>query len=212
MTYRDTILAIKPFTKEQCQRISSNEKLAAYTAKYLVEHDVPLTFDYLTVAMFRMYPEVFYLCEDFKEYPAGEKLNRTILHLVDTKNKNNILAGSATKGYALTKYGELVANQTLATLNNENVAPLEKKMRERHNPHKAGAEKEFNTLKSSSQYGEFIKTGKVSDFTAWRIYQVAPFTQNETLRASIKLAIVKAKEQSDEKLVEFANVLLAQLD
>ncbi|MDY2913985.1 MAG: hypothetical protein SOV58_05090 [Candidatus Enteromonas sp.] len=213
MTYREIINSIEPFDSEQTDRVSSNEKLGAYTALYLKEHGVPLTFNYLCVAMYKMYPHVFYCDDDFKEYPSIDRLNRTLMHMTITKNKNDaILVGSAKMGYELTKVGEFTANQTHDALTGKIAGTTPKKRAASVDSHKEGPMKEYNDLKSSQQYRDFESSKKISSFTIWRLYKVTPFTQEGMIREKLKLAEIRAKELKDEMVLSFIQALYSQIN
>lgn len=213
MTYREIILSIKPFKPEQYAHIKGDAKFGACTAYYLKQNNVPLTMNYLGIAMFKMFPDIFYCDEDFKEYPSLDRLNREIcMHMTITKNKNDaILAGSAKNGFQLTKYGEFLGKQIYDSImqGNGNVEFVKKEMVDAH---KEGPLKEYQEIKKSAFYLEFEKTGQISKNAVWKLYKVVPFTQETTIRKKIKLAEAKAMECNDEQVLSFIAKLLLQLD
>ena len=211
MSYKEIINSISPYKKEQYAQITSMEKLGACAALYLVEHDVPLTFNYLTIAMFKMFPETFYHDEDFKEYPSIDRLNRTLMHMaIPNKKENALLHGSAKQGYSLTKLGYFVAGQVRQSiLTGVGSVSEKKKVMDKH---KEGTHSEYVRLQTSKEYAQFKETGVLSKFATWTIYQVIPFTQHETIKSKLSLAKTVAKEESDEMMLSFIETLLEQLN
>lgn len=214
MTFRDIILNIKPFKPEQYALIKGDAKLGACAAVYLKEHGVPLTMNYLGIAMFKMFPDAFYCDDDFKEYPSLDRLNREIcMHMTITKKKNDaILAGSAKNGFQLTKYGEFLGKQVLDSINSGSSTGVQIKQKEIIDSHKEGPMKEYQRIKQSVYYVEFQKTGMISKNIVWKLYDVIPFTQEASIRKKIKLAEAKAIEASDQEVLNFLEKITYQLD
>jgi len=214
MTYREIILSIKGFKPEQYAHIKGDSKLGSVTAYYLKINGVPLTMNYLGIAMFKMFPDVFYCDEDFKEYPSLDRLNREIcMHMTITKNKNDaILAGSAKNGFQLTKYGEFLGKQLYESILSGNNEQVVVKQKEDVDAHKEGPMKEYQRIKKSIYFQEFLKTGMISKNAVWKVYDVIPFTQEMTIRKKMKLAEAKASECSDQDAMAFLEKLALQLN
>lgn len=214
MTFREIILSIKPYKPEEYASIKGDAKLGACTAVYLKEHGVPLTMNYLGIAMFKMFPDAFYCDEDFKEYPSLDRLNREIcMHMTITKKKNDaILAGSAKNGFQLTKYGEFLGKQILDSINSGSSTDMQIKPKENVDAHKEGPMKEYQRIKKSIYYLEFQKTGMISKNAVWKLYDVIPFTQETSIRKKMKLAEAKASESSDQEVLIFLEKLAYQLN
>lgn len=203
MTYRDIINSIKPYGEEDAAKISSNEKLGAVCALYLTEKQVPLTFNYLCVAMFKMFPSVFYCDLDFKEYPSIDRLNRTLMHMTITKKKDeSILQGSAKQGYVLTGFGEFVARQSLDILDGHVQSAIKVKVKKDADAHKEGPNKEYAFLVESELHQTYKKTGEIPPFAVWKLFKVTPFTQQSAIKKRISLARIKAKEEGDSTIIE----------
>lgn len=214
MTYRDIILAVPVFKPEQYAHIGSGDyKYGACTAYYLKKNCVPLTMNYLGIAMFKMFPDLFYCDVDFKEYPSLDRLNREIcMHMTITKKKEDaILVGSAKNGFQLTKYGELLGKQIYESITKGASAGINTRIKENVDSHKEGPSKEYYNIKNSLLFLEYIKTGQISKNAVWKLFNVNPFTQELTIKKKIKLAEAKATECSDTQVLEFLKKILLQL-
>ena len=106
MSYKEIINKLKPFEYSKYKNISSNEKLMIYAAYELEKKHVPLTFNYICIASFKLFPEKFCCDEEFKEFPSVDRLNRTYMHLKYVKKGKPYLAGSVKDGYSITNFGK----------------------------------------------------------------------------------------------------------
>lgn len=215
MTYREIILSVPVFKPEQYAHIGAGDyKYGACAAYYLKEKGVPLTMNYLGIAMFKMFPDLFYCDVDFKEYPSLDRLNREIcMHMTITKKKEDaILAGSAKKGFQLTKYGEFLGKQIYESIIKGLSEGVNARVKENVDSHKEGPSKEYYDIKNSAYFLEFTKTGQISKNAVWKLFKVIPFTQETTIKKKIKLAEAKALECNDTEVLEFLKRLLMQLE
>ena len=55
--YKDFIRSLKPFPENKYFGVSSREKLIAYTMYYLENNGIPIYFNYVCVAAFKMFPK-----------------------------------------------------------------------------------------------------------------------------------------------------------
>ena len=161
-----------------------------------------------------MFPDLFYCDVDFKEYPSLDRLNREIcMHMTITKKKEDaILAGSAKKGFQLTKYGEFLGKQIFESIVKGSSQGVNVSIKENVDSHKEGPQKEYSEVKKSIFYLEYTKTGQISKNAVWKLFKVIPFTQETTIRKKIKLAEAKALECNDTEVLEFLKKLLLQLE
>ncbi|MDD2516259.1 MAG: hypothetical protein PHF26_03510, partial [Candidatus Gracilibacteria bacterium] len=93
---------VPEYKAEIYTNVSSREKLVVYAMAYLENNKIPLLFNYICVATFKLFPEKFGFGE-FNEYPHIEMLNRTILHL--RPRENNYAEGSVRQEYKITELG-----------------------------------------------------------------------------------------------------------
>ncbi len=200
MTYKEIIESIIPYDYSKYKDVSSNEKLGAFVACYLVNKDVPLTFNYLCISMFKMFPDKFCCDEDFKEYPSVDRLNRTLMHMSISKT-SPILNGTAKNGYQLTNYGKNIGLQVKAIIDNSEidktiVAPMVDK-------YKSAPLADYNKFLDSPGFIKFQNTEIATLDDVWPYFRVIPFTQIAPIKKKLLLIKNKAKEEENLKCVEY---------
>ena len=200
MTYKEIIESIIPYDYSKYKDVSSYEKLGAFVACYLVNKGVPLTFNYLCISMFKMFPDKFCCDEDFKEYPSVDRLNRTLMHMSISKT-SPILNGTAKNGYQLTNYGKTIGLQVKAIIDNTEVdksivAPMVDK-------HKSAPLADYNKFIESVGFIKFQSTGIATLDDIWPYFRVIPFTQIATIKKKLLLIKNKAKEEENSTCVEY---------
>ena len=156
MSYKEIINKLKPFEYSKYKNISSNEKLMIYAAYELEKKHVPLTFNYICIASFKLFPEKFCCDEEFKEFPSVDRLNRTYMHLKYVKKGKPYLAGSVKDGYSITNFGKANALEVESIINNSVVdksikAPVVDK-------HKKGYGKDYMDFIESDGYKKYQLT------------------------------------------------------
>ena len=204
MTYKEIIENITPYDYSKYKDVSSNEKLGAFTACYLVNKSVPLTFNYLCISMFKMFPDKFCCDEDFKEYPSVDRLNRTLMHMSISKT-SPILNGTAKNGYQLTNYGKSIGLQVKAIIDNTEIdkniiAPMVDK-------YKSAPLADYNKFLESPGFNKFQSTEIATLDDIWPYFRVIPFTQMSTIKKKLLLIRNKAKEEKNAKCVEYIDRL-----
>lgn len=177
--------------------VSSREKLVVYAISYLRDHSIPLSFNNICIATFKLFPEKFYFSEEFKEYPHIEMLNRTILHLRPLER--NYASGSVRSDYRLTQIGEEVAKQVATELEDPSRGPVNKQIMDKH---KKTSVNEFNKIKNSDLFKKWVENNEVEDMDIWSFFEVTPYTQISKIQKFIKENIDFAKDQNEDKVVE----------
>ena len=208
--YKSIIDEIEAIDYDKYANVSSNEKLAIYASYVLKLKKIPLTFNYICIACFKLFPDKFYFDEEFKEYPHIEKLNRTILHLHTNKN-SKLLVGSAKSGYEMTKAGEIVAVQVEADIFNStgNTTNVKNKIVDSH---KKGIIQDYNKLINSEYYRS--KTFEEMDFDldfVWGFFQVIPFTNLKYIEEYFLEIKRYSQIINDESCKMFCNLALSKL-
>lgn len=207
MTFSEMVKSIKALPYEKYSLVSSREKLVVYAMSYLEEIGVPLNFNNICVATFRLFPEKFYFSEDFKEYPHIEMLNRTILHLRPVER--NYATGSVKTDYALTPIGREVAMQVRADIKtgSQNVAP-----KQVMDSHKKTSGNDLRNLRNSLLFNKWAEDVSLDDMEIWDFFGVTPFTQTDKVRKYISEVSAYAKSVSDDKAVRFLSNLKSRIE
>lgn len=202
-TSSDFIKEIKPIDYPKYSNVSSREKLVVYTIDYLANNEIPLTFNNICIATFKLFPEKFYFSEDFKEYPHIEMLNRTILHL--RPKERNYATGSVGQSYALTKVGEEVAREVKAEIEvgaSKPTAP--KKIMDEH---KKTNINDLNKVKRSGIYQTWLNEKRIDDMEIWSFFDVTPFTRLNEIKSFIKGTKAYSQDKGETDVVQFLEEL-----
>lgn len=202
MEYLKFIRNIKSIESKKYKNVSSREKLAVYAMKYLENNNIPLSFNFICVATFKLFPERFHL-GDFNEYPHIEMLNRTILHL--RPKENNYAEGTAKLGYKITKLGYYIAEQVENELRGESQKgkPSKVKIDQIKKMPSNLANKYFN----SKLFEKWKKENKLSDDDFWSLFEVIPFSRPDYIKSEIKELIIYSKEEKNKDNIKFSKYL-----
>lgn len=201
MSYKDKINSLKEYNYSQYRDISSCEKLMIFVAYTLQNNCVPLTFNYLCVASFKMFPEKFCLDEEFKEFPSVDRLNRTYMHLKYVKKGKPYITGTTSEGYKLTTYGKVVAEEVESLLNNSIIdktivaPPVDR--------HKKGISKDYTLFKESEGFEEYKQNGKVDIIKVFEFFNVTPYTRIKMINNNLEDILSYAKQFNDKNLESY---------
>lgn len=209
MTFKEIINSIEPIQYSKYASVSSNEKLCIYAAYYLEQRKVPLSFNYLCIATFKLFPDKFCVDEEFPEFPSVDRLNRTVLHCVKPSNPNNrLLIGDVRLGYQLTQVGILTAKQVEAIISGgreEDVAiPLIDK-------HKKGSYNEYVKFIKSDYYKKYEATKEIDLFYLWDFFDTFPYSETNRVINSLNTIKECASEKNDSLCLELVNETLRRL-
>lgn len=205
MGYKQLIDALAPFVYSEYANITSNEKLMVYSAYLLEKMHIPLTFNYICIASFKLFPEKFCCDEEFREFPSVDRLNRTMMHLKYVKNGKPYLAGTIENGYSLTSYGKASAIEVESIINNtasgESIkAPIVDK-------HKKGIGGDYHRLTESPEYKKYLKTKDIDNMFVWSFYNAIPYTQIKTIKENLSVIRQYAKDSNDTDCLDFINII-----
>lgn len=208
MSYKDSINHIKEIDYSKYQKISSNEKLLAYTAVFLEENNIPLSFNYLCVAAYKFFPDKFCLDDEFREYPSADRLNRTLLHMHTSKTGNNYLTGDARLGFKLTALGRMIGNQVKSEIENNKIRDVDKPSIDNH---KKGYTQLYKNFINSTIYKKYIDSRNVSLNDLWVYYHAIPYTKIDTIKKDFAEIVTYAKSVGDKDCIDCIALLKKQL-
>lgn len=100
-SHRRQVEKFAPFPEDAYQGMDLTG-LATFAINRLQELQIPITFENLVVALFKLFPEKFSL-EGFEQYPDAARVGRTLLQL--GPKYRNWARGSVQKGFVLTESG-----------------------------------------------------------------------------------------------------------
>jgi hypothetical protein len=175
--------------------------LIAFTIRWLLDHDVPTTFENIVVSAFRMFPEKFAMV-GFAEYPDAARVNRSLLQL--GPKYRNWARGSVQKGFVLTESGAAKVSEVAATLEKpyERDAP---KPEPRARPRTADTEGELRRIASSVLFRKWAD-GHLADATVLDLLDMLgayAYTPPRALRKRIAELRASAAHLGKDELSEF---------
>ena len=152
-TYKKFVKDLKPFKEKQYKNITQDQ-LAIFTMYFLEQQGIPLYFEYIGVALFKLFPQKFSLVT-FKEYPDLYRISNLLrLHL--RPSDRNYAVGNIKTNFSITPLGKEVAKETEKKLNNPNLQS------------KVLAEKDINKRVKSIQ-GDISEILSSDLFKKWQI-------------------------------------------
>ena len=209
MSYKDLINGLTSIEYSKYKSITSYEKLMIYVAMVLEKEKIPLTFNYLCIAAFKIFPDAFCCDEEFKEFPSVDRLNRTMMHLKYVKNAKPYIAGSVKNGYTITSFGRTVAKQVEAIIENAVVdntvsVPIVDK-------HKKVFARDYIEFTKGEGYLKYLSTKKVDIMYIWSFYKVTPYTQIKSTKENLKNVLQYAKEKEDLDCIKYIEEVLKKI-
>ena len=214
MNYKQIINNLRAYDYSKYMNITSYEKLMIYAAYVLNKpikdltkkeldiilygSDVPLTFNYICIASFKLFPEKFCCDEEFKEFPSVDRLNRTMMHLKYVKKGKPYLAGSVGNGYSLTSFGKANAIEVESVINNSIVDKTIKAPT--IDEHKKGFGKNYAKFIESVAFKNYELTKDVDLMFIWGFFNVIPFTQIKYVNENLEEIKIYAKENENARI------------
>lgn len=195
MGYRDIIDNFKPYDYSKYQAITSHEKLMLFTATILEKNNIPLTFNYLCISTFRLFPDKFCLDDEFKDFPSVDRLNRTYMHLKYVKKGTPYITGTQESGFKLTAFGRALAKETEAIINNSVIDKTIKAPTV--DMHKSGSVQDYKKFINSEVYIKYSTQGLIDLDLLWKYYNVIPYTQMSKIKNNLNEIKKYASTQSD---------------
>ena len=204
----DKIRAIKAFPFGQYAGISSREKLVVYAIKFLTEHGIDTTFDYVCVTAFKLFPEEFKLSSEFPEFPDIAGLNRTLMHL--RPEDRDLATGKTNTNYQLTKKGQALADMVAEGLEKGVYNVSEQTVRHDEVRNKLDA-KNYLEFTRKEEYKQYLSDDQYDLSLIWQIFEVIPFTCLENILARLKNIITVAESKKDVTCLNLARRMCADL-
>ena len=207
--YKEIINSLKPVAYSKYKEITSNEKLMAYTALILEEKWVPLTFNYLCIAAFKLFPWKFCCDEEFREFPSVDRLNRTMMHMKYQQWKPSYLAWSIKTWYSITNLWRQNALMTKNIIDStKDTGEAEQITTDKH---KEWSWK-YKQLLEDPWFKEYVKTWKFDEIAIYDFFEVTPFTQIDYIKKTLTawLEYAESKENGNEKCSEYIKIFLSR--
>ncbi len=176
--------------------------LAAFAINRLQELQVPITFENLVVALFRLFPEKFSL-EGFEKYPDAARVGRTLLQL--GPKYRNWARGSVQKGFMLTEGGIAKAAKVGSTLVSGGPESSVQAARRQATPRTRDLKKELRALEESALFQKW-KADKLAEGEPRELFDLLgafAYTPAHALRDRVQLLENAVKEVGRDELLDF---------
>lgn len=204
MSYKDFIDNLKPVEYSKIKDITSYEKLMLYATNELEKNSVPLTFNYICIASFKLFPDKFCCDEEFKEFPSIDRLNRTYMHLKYVKKGKSYIAGTMKEGFALTKLGKAMAAEVESLINStkidESIKPIPV------DSHKKGSSQYYSFIEDIG-FKEYLENKSINLKHLWRFFDVAPFTKTKIIQDNLELILKYAEKLKNQECIDYVKNL-----
>jgi len=173
------------------------DRLTAYGVRLLADRDLPVTFENVVVALFRLFPAKFSIV-GYPQYPDAARVNRAILHCFP--KYRNYLTGRASTGYRLTHQGEVAAEEAASVL-----AGAGKPAKRRRSAARGVADNFMREVSDSKAFADFTAGSfeSIDLYDVTRLLHATPNSPSHVLRGNMEQLLTYSKETGREDILEF---------
>ena len=208
MTNKEKINWLKPVPFEKYSDITSYEKLMLYTAIVLEENNVPLTFNYMCVAAFKLFPDKFCCDNEFTEFPSVDRLNRTMMHLKYVKKWTPSIVWTIETWYKLTNLWRATAENVKARIRSDKISTItEKPIVDAHKKWIWS----YSKFIEWEWYKKYLETDEIDPMYIWKFFGITPYTQIKKVKQDLNDIRDYAKENKNDKCELFITNILKSL-
>ncbi|MDD5566583.1 MAG: hypothetical protein PHH01_00070 [Patescibacteria group bacterium] len=200
LDFKNKVLYISSITEEYYKNFDL-DRLAAYALFLLEKNKVPLYFDYITVALFRLFPKKFAMA-NFEQYPDTNRISKSLRRLADHIRKN-WANGNIENGFSLTEAGREIALRVEESLLNpkkqiKQIAPIVTRTRGR------SPKDDVNDVIKSDLYQRWIKHDKsMTNYEVLSFLRAVPYTPKPLLLKNLENLKLSASSTKNKSAVNF---------
>lgn len=200
--YKEFILNLKKLASEKYRNIDL-DRLAVYVISILEENNIPLYYEYIGVALFKMFPDKFALMT-FKEYPDMNRI-ADVLQLNLNPTHRNWAIGNIKNGFRLTAAGKQIVGQVDGMLKNPGE---QKKMKLTRSPRMKSIQFDMEEILKSPIYSKW-KNNKsdINEFDVLSLLGVMSFTDKIIIKKRINDLKGMATNTESREVSEFINYI-----
>lgn len=176
-------------------------RLVSFTIHWLLEHRIPMTFENIVVAAFRMFPTKFAL-EGYPDYPDAARTNRALLQL--RPKYRNWARGNVQKGFVLTESGLAEVMRVRDILSGLNAPQVETKRRQAL-PRTMDLSRDLSAIVESALFSKW-REHRISEGTTLELLDMLhafAYTPARALRERIAMLENAALQVGRTDIVEF---------
>lgn len=200
LSHIEFIRSITPkYKPEIYMNVSSREKLVVYAMLYLEKNKIPLLFNYICIATFKLFPNKFSFGE-FNEYPHIEMLNRTILHL--RPKESNYAEGSVRQEYKITDLGYHISSEVENQLSGKVVIKKPNKITQ-IDAVKKNPKNDLKKIEQNEIYKKWLLGDEMDEMSLWKFFDVTPYSRTDYIKGEIKDIKFSAKALNNKSVLDF---------
>lgn len=179
------------------------DRLAVYVINILEKNNIPLYYEYIGVALFKMFPEKFALLT-FKEYPDMNRI-ADVLQLNLNPTHRNWAIGNIKNGFMLTAAGRQIVDQADDMLRNPDAQKILKPAKL---PRMKSIQFEISEILKSPIYNKW-KNNKndINEFDILSFLGVMSFTSKLIIKKRVNDLKGMAINTSSKEVTEFINYI-----
>ncbi len=189
------LLSVKRFPVKNYDNFDL-DRLVVYALYFLEKKKVPLYFDFISIGLFRLFPQKFSMA-NFNQYPDTNRISKALRRLTDQKRKR-WATGNVENGFSLTDLGRETANQVSNFLKN----PKLKKVRVSRVVAKSRGrsfDDDVHDIQESETFRKWKEGQEVNNYEFFAFLKASPHTPKQLLVKHLEylknsVAAVKNKE------------------
>lgn len=174
------------------------DRLIVYTFLKLQQSNVPLHFDLVTVAAFKLFPGKFAMAS-FPQYPDTNRTDKAVRRLTDPKRKN-WATGNVENGFYLTDLGREIAEEveySLSTPKSGSKVIPSGRSRGRSRID------EISDIRNSDLFKQWREGTKASPHEFFAFLKATPYTPKHLLSDRVKELNRAATDTQDTEIISF---------
>lgn len=191
------ISSFDPFT-EKTYRDMDLDRLIVYSLRRLEGKNIPLYFDLITAAAFRLFPKKFSMAA-FPQYPDTNRTNKAVRRLTDPKRKN-WATGNVENGFYLTELGREIAEEVEVTLANPD---RQQKTKPATRSRGRSSEDDTKEVHESDLFKQWQESGSASPHEFFAFLRATPYTPKALLSEHLKQLKQSAADADDKEVLRF---------
>lgn len=197
------LLELKTFDSQAYENLDL-DRLVIFAMASLERKKIPLYFDYITVGLFKMFPDKFSMA-NFAQYPDTNRINKSLRRLVDPKRKN-WATGNLENGFYLTDLGKEIGMQTKNLLTH----PIQQKTKRSTTQRSRGRspQEDVVEIENSQLFQKWAeKNYKATEYEVLSFLKAVPYTPKHLLFKYIEQLKQSATTVKNKKVINFLNWL-----
>ncbi len=177
------------------------DSLALYGLHYLKENNIPLFFEFIAIALFKLFPERFSM-ENFNQFPDTNRISKALRRLTDEKRKS-WATGNIENGFTITEFGYEAAEQIAERLKRKVGTILERRQRVTRTRGRSSRDM-IKEIRNSELFKKWTsKPSQPTVFEVTAFMNAAPYTPKNLLLKHLEQMNGAAKEEDDRNVINF---------